>query len=580
MAIRAGIAPPTRTIRRAVRDRAPVVGVEMSDTSLQPGSSRFKRSISTDSFLRELTDDGLPKHYYGRTKRTPLNLAVCVGGVIGSLCIYGVLQERLMTIPYGGTTEEPESAEMFTSSVFLVLMNRLVTVCISALGIALTGDSFKTTIPLNLYASIAFANLVTTVCQYEVLKYLSFAASTLAKCAKIIPVMIWGKIILHKSYRWRDYAMAALVTSGCFLFVLDRGVIQNRQLRHGGDATLGPDGMSAATPDAPPAPSYYDPADVSDPVVSYTSYFDASDDEDANDRHERFANATATANANEEEEETGAQVLNDIIAGGGGRFVDSVLNRGQAHAYVLGTIIMCVYLGFDGFTSTFQQKLYRHYTCSILNQIFFTTCFSAVFSSLWLLTTRQITHAVSFLERHPGAIQDIFVLSVSAAVSQFAISYTIFCFGAVTLASVMTSRQFLSVVISCLLFGAPLSFLQWAGLLMVLAPVADRVMLERSKPEVFGKSPGGAKTRGGEGEHDDVDASPRAGDGFGPIAVPGQIPDDYFSARGTGHTPRSSANFSPRSSERSSPRSSVSERPSGRSPTDGAWDERSRLVQR
>jgi hypothetical protein len=158
-----------------------VVEVEMSDTSSQPGSSRFKRSISTDSFLREVTDAGLPRHYYGRTNRTPLNLAVSVGGVLGSLCIYGVLQERLMTIPYGGTTEEPESAEMFTSSVFLVLMNRLVTVCVSAMGIVLTGDSFRTMTPLNLYASIAFANLVTTVCQYEVLKYLSFAASTLAK---------------------------------------------------------------------------------------------------------------------------------------------------------------------------------------------------------------------------------------------------------------------------------------------------------------------------------------------------------------------------------------------------------------
>ena len=488
----------------------------MSDTSSQPGSSRFKRSISTDSFLREVTDDGLPKHYYGRTNRTPLNLAVCVGGVLGSLCIYGVLQERLMTIPYGGTTEEPESAEMFTSSVFLVLMNRLVTVGISAMGIVLTGDSFRTMTPLNLYASIAFANLVTTVCQYEVLKYLSFAASTLAKCAKIIPVMIWGKIILHKSYGWRDYAMAALVTAGCFLFVLDRGVIQNRQLRHGGDATLGPDGTvpsAAGARDAPPAPFYYDPVDISDPVVSYTSYFDARDDEDAarNDR-----DAETNDEDSQEEEETGAQVLNDIITGGGGHFMDSVMNRGQAHMYILGVLIMCVYLGFDGFTSTFQQKLYRHYTCSILNQIFFTTCFSAVFSLVWLLSTNQMTHVVSFLERHPGAIQDVFVLSVSAAVSQFAISYTIFCFGAVTLASVMTFRQFLSVVISCFLFGAPLSFLQWAGLLMVLAPVADRVMLERSKPEMFGKRPGGVKTRGGPGGgYDDVDESPRAGGGSG-----------------------------------------------------------------
>ena len=106
-----------------------------------------------------------------------------IGGVLGFLCVYGVLQERLMTIPYGSTTSEPEKAEMFTSSVFLVLMNRLVRDW-SPPGIVLTGDSFRTSTPLNLYASIAFSNLVTTVCQYGVLKYLSFAASTLAKCAR------------------------------------------------------------------------------------------------------------------------------------------------------------------------------------------------------------------------------------------------------------------------------------------------------------------------------------------------------------------------------------------------------------
>ena len=154
-----------------------------SDGSTQRGIG--KRSISTDSFLREVTDEGLPRSYYGRTNRTPLNLGVCVGGVLGSLCVYGVLQERLMTIPYGGITTEPEIAEMFTSSVFLVLMNRLVTVCVSALGIVLTGDSFKITTPLNLYAAIAFANLVTTVCQVRVARFPNQAARVVAGCPPV-----------------------------------------------------------------------------------------------------------------------------------------------------------------------------------------------------------------------------------------------------------------------------------------------------------------------------------------------------------------------------------------------------------
>ena len=64
-----------------------------------------------------------------------------------------------MTIPYGGSRQFPEPPEMFKCSIFLVLMNRLVTVCISALGMFLTADSFETSTPINLYASIAFSNL-------------------------------------------------------------------------------------------------------------------------------------------------------------------------------------------------------------------------------------------------------------------------------------------------------------------------------------------------------------------------------------------------------------------------------------
>ena len=106
-------------------------------------------------------------------------------------------------------------------------------------------------------------------------------------------------------------------------------------------------------------------------------------------------------------------------------------------------------------------------------------------STAWLLTTDQVPGVIQFIKIHPECVQDIFTLSVSSAVSQFAISYTIFCFGAVTLASVMTFRQFISVVISCFLFGSPLTLAQWFGVCLVLAPVIQRIDIERRKPEVF-----------------------------------------------------------------------------------------------
>jgi len=68
--------------------------------------------------------------------------------------------------------------------------------------------------------------------------------------------------------------------------------------------------------------------------------------------------------------------------------------------------------------------------------------------------------------------------------------------------------------------------------------------------------------------------------GYGPPpGQPGGIPENYFSARGTGHTPRHSGNFdhfSPRSSENFSPRSSLSEGVAGGSNA----DERSKLLRK
>lgn len=59
-----------------------------------------------------------------------------------------------------------------------------------------------------------------TFCQYEALKYVSFPIQTLGKCAKMIPVMIWGGLVNQKTYKAKDYGIALLVTAGCVLFAM------------------------------------------------------------------------------------------------------------------------------------------------------------------------------------------------------------------------------------------------------------------------------------------------------------------------------------------------------------------------
>lgn len=182
--------------------------------------------------------------------------------------------------------------------------------------------------------------------------------------------------------------------------------------------------------------------------------------------------------------------------------------------------------------------LFRTYTTTLLNQIFFTTCFSSAFSLVWLLTTSQLASVTEFIGRHPQVVQDVFVLSVASCVSQFAISYTILCFGAVTLASIMTFRQFLSVVLSCFLFGTPLSLVQWFGVLLVLTPVAMRVHQEVKQPEILTGHGGGGLIGGANGsrvgtDYNSIEDSPRPGLGGAPL----------FSLRSTARRDSGSANF-------------------------------------
>ncbi len=61
-----------------------------------------------------------------------------------------------------------------------------------------SGESVKPVAPSYGYAAVSLSNVVATTCQYEALKYVTFPLQTLGKCAKMIPVMLWGSIMLQK----------------------------------------------------------------------------------------------------------------------------------------------------------------------------------------------------------------------------------------------------------------------------------------------------------------------------------------------------------------------------------------------
>nr|GMD22566.1 UDP-galactose/UDP-glucose transporter 5B-like [Ipomoea batatas] len=232
-----------------------------------------------------------------------------VSGIMSTLVIYGVLQEKIVRVPYG------LNKEYFTYSLFLVFCNRISTSAVSA-GVLLASKKVLDPVAsLHKYSVVSISNILTTTCQYEALKYVSFPVQTLAKCAKMIPVMIWGTLIMQKKYQGPDYLLAFMVTVGCSLFILY------------------------------PAAGDINP-----------------------------------------------------------------FNRGR-ESTVWGVSLMIGYLGFDGFTSTFQDKLFKGYDMDIHNQIFYTTLCSCFLSFIGLILQGNLVMAIEFVSLHHDCFFDILLLS-------------------------------------------------------------------------------------------------------------------------------------------------------------------------
>ncbi|GMH94576.1 hypothetical protein TrST_g12630 [Triparma strigata] len=158
-------------------------------------------------------------------------LCLCTFGLITTFVTWGVLQERMLTRRYPRLT-----GEKFEYVYFLVFSNRLWSLCFSGFinfwwlrrkpwveGVNLMEISYS-----------AVSNLLSSWCQYEALKYVSFPCQTLFKSFKLLPVMVMGKLLRNSSYETYEYAVSVVVGLGLTLFLhssedVDFGSFGDRQ---------------------------------------------------------------------------------------------------------------------------------------------------------------------------------------------------------------------------------------------------------------------------------------------------------------------------------------------------------------
>ena len=142
-----------------------------------------------------------------------LPLLLHAAGLLFFYSLYGVLQEKIFKGDYG-------DGARFTSSSLLILVNRLFSIsaaiCIIVIktGSAGIASRIKPARPLSAYAAVAGFNFLSTTCQYEALKWVSYTSQSLAKCTKMVPVILIGHFLYKKAHSTRDWVATGVVSLG------------------------------------------------------------------------------------------------------------------------------------------------------------------------------------------------------------------------------------------------------------------------------------------------------------------------------------------------------------------------------
>merc|ERR1739836_260238 len=107
---------------------------------------------------------------------------------------------------------------MYKNSQFLVFVNRILAFFIAVAMMSVQRQP-RHKAPIYKYSYCSFSNIMSSWCQYEALKFISFPTQVLAKASKIIPVMAMGWLISRKTYEKYEYVVAIMISTGMFLFL-------------------------------------------------------------------------------------------------------------------------------------------------------------------------------------------------------------------------------------------------------------------------------------------------------------------------------------------------------------------------
>ena len=152
-----------------------------------------------------------------------------------------------------------------------------------------------------------------------------------------------------------------------------------------------------------------------------------------------------------------------------------------AHDTIYGIFLLLTYLICDSFTSQWQSRVLKKYQIDQYQMMLGINIWSCGLTALTLLQSGEGLLSIAFIIKDTSAFVDNIILSVTSAVGQLFIFYTIKEHGPVVFTIIMTTRQLFSLVLSCLLFGHMMTVLAAIGAALVFVVVFNKI--KRKDPQ-------------------------------------------------------------------------------------------------
>merc|ERR1719156_423882 len=119
----------------------------------------------------------------------------------------------------------------------------------------------------------------------------------------------------------------------------------------------------------------------------------------------------------------------------------------------VGMLMLLGFLLCDAVTPSLQKRAFSNSNLDAFQMMFWIGAASSVYAGAMLYFSGELNYAISFLMSRQEALFDVLALSLIATLGQIFIYVTVQKHGPVALSMIMTTRQVLSVVLSCVLFG-------------------------------------------------------------------------------------------------------------------------------